>query len=147
VLSAADEIANLIYRYDEHVDRGRFAEAAALFADAVVEYPTRNVTATGAHDLEAFLRRSDRVYDDGTPRTLRYRTNVSVEVDDTAGTASAFSFLTMVQAAPGFPLQIILAGATHDGFVLADGRWRFVARRVDVRLTGDLSAHTPEATP
>lgn len=149
MLSAADEIANLIYRYDEHVDRGRFAEAAALFADAVVEYPTRNVTVTvtGAHELEAFLRRSDRVYDDGTPRTLRYRTNVSVDVDDAAGTATAFSFFTIIQAAPGFPLQIILAGATHDGFVLADGRWRFVDRRVDVRLTGDLSAHTPEATP
>lgn len=147
MLSAADEIANLIYRYDEHVDRGRFAEAAALFADAVVEYPTRNVTVTGTHELEAFLRRSDRVYDDGTPRTLRYRTNVSVAVDDTAGTATAFSFFTMVQAAPGFPLQIILAGATHDGFVLTDGGWHFVDRRVDVRLTGDLSAHTPEATP
>ena len=77
---------------------------------------------------------------------MRYRTNVTVEVDDGAGTATAFSFFTMVQAAPGFPLQIILAGATHDGFVLVDGRWQFVDRRVDVRLTGDLSAHTPEPT-
>jgi SnoaL-like domain len=146
VLSAVDEIANLIYTYDEHVDRGRFGDAAALFADATVRYPSRDVTVTGADELEAFLRRSDRVYDDGTPRTLRYRTNVTVDVDDGGGVATAFSFFTLVQAAPAFPLQLILAGATHDRFVLVDGIWRFDDRRVDVRLTVDLSAHTPETT-
>ena len=36
MLTATDEISNLIYLYDEHVDRGRFADAAALFADATV---------------------------------------------------------------------------------------------------------------
>src|SRR5262245_22725678 len=110
MLSATDEIANLIYRYDEHVDRGRFAQAAAMFADATVVYETHGVTVEGADELEAFLHRSDRVYGDGTPRTLRYRTNVSVTVDDDRH-ASAFSFYTMLQEAPGFPLQVILAGA------------------------------------
>jgi len=145
MLSATDEIANLIYRYDEHVDRGRFADAAALFAEATVVYEGRNITTTGAAELEAFLHRSDRVYPDGTPRTLRLRTNVIVDVADDKR-ASAFSFFTMFQEAPDFPLQVILAGATRDRFVHDGDRWRFESRSVELRLTGDLSAHSVNAT-
>ena len=143
VLSATDEIANLIYRYDEHVDRGRFADAAALFADATVAYEGRGITTAGAAELEAFLHRSDRLYPDGTPRTMRLRTNVIVDIDDDDdGRASAFSFFTMFQEAPGFPLQVIIAGATRDRFVRDGDDWRFDARSVEIRLTGDLSAHS-----
>jgi hypothetical protein len=144
MLSATDEITNLIYLYDEHVDRGRFADAAALFANATVVYEGRGITTTGAAELEAFLRRSDRLYPDGTPRTLRLRTNVIVDVDD-EHTASAFSFFTLFQEAPGFPLQVILAGATRDRFVRAGDGWQFTDRSVDIRLTGDLSAHSVSA--
>src|SRR5262245_66060057 len=131
MLTATDEIGNLIYLYDEHVDRGRFADAAALFADATVTYEGRNITTTGAAELEAFLHRSDRLYPDGTPRTLRLRTNVIVDVGedvDTPARASAFSFFTLLQEAAGFPLQVILAGATRDRFVRAD-RGRQVTHR------------------
>ena len=141
MLTATDEIANLIYLYDEHVDRGRFADAAALFADATVIYEGRDITTTGAAELEAFLHRSDRLYSDGTPRTLRLRTNVIVDVDDEHA-ASAFSFFTLFQEAPDFPLQVIIAGATRDRFVRDDGGWRFESRSVEIRLTGDLSAHS-----
>jgi len=142
MLSTTDEIANLIYLYDEHVDRGRFADAAALFADATVTYEGRDITTTGAAELEAFLHRSDRVYPDGTPRTLRLRTNVIVDVGDDERSASAFSFFTLFQEAPDFPLQVIIAGATRDRFVRAGDGWRFEARSVEIRLTGDLSAHS-----
>jgi hypothetical protein len=144
MLTATDEISNLIYLYDEHVDRGRFADAAALFADATVVYEGREITTTGAAELEAFLHRSDRLYPDGTPRTLRLRTNVVVDVDDERS-ASAFSFFTLFQEAPGFPLQVIIAGATRDRFVRDDDGWRFEARSVEIRLTGDLSAHSVTA--
>ena len=145
MLSATDEIANLIYEYDEHVDRGRFADAAALFADATVVYEGRGITTIGAAELEAFLHRSDRLYADGTPRTMRLRTNVIVDVDAGERDASAFSFFTLFQEAPGFPLQVILAGATRDRFVRADDGWRFAGRSVEIRLTGDLSAHSVDA--
>jgi hypothetical protein len=141
MLTATDEIANLIYLYDEHVDRGRFAAAAAMFADATVVYEGRGITTTGADELEAFLHRSDRVYPDGTPRTLRLRTNVIVDFDD-EHSASAFSFFTMFQEAPGFPLQVIIAGATRDRFLREADEWRFQSRSVEIRLTGDLSAHS-----
>ena len=145
MLTATDEIANLIYLYDEHVDRGRFADAAALFAEATVTYEGRAITTTGADELEAFLHRSDRVYPDGTPRTLRLRTNVVVEVDGDDRSASAFSFFTLFQEAPDFPLQVIIAGATRDRFRRTDDGWRFDARSVEIRLTGDLSAHSVTA--
>jgi hypothetical protein len=84
------------------------------------------------------------VYPDGTPRTLRLRTNVIVDVADDRK-ASAFSFFTMFQEAPGFALQVIIAGATRDRFVRDEGGWRFEARSVEIRLTGDLSAHSVTA--
>ena len=146
MLNATDEITNLIYRYDEHVDRGRFADAAALFADATVVYEGRAITTTGAPELEAFLHASDRLYPDGTPRTLRLRTNVIVDVDDDERHASAFSFFTMFQEAAGFPLQVILAGVTRDRFDHTAEGWRFAARSVEIRLTGDLSAHSVAAS-
>ena len=147
MLSATDEITNLIYEYDEHVDRGRFAAAAALFADATVVHEGRGITTTGAAELEAFLHRSDRLYPDGTPRTMRLRTNVIVDIDeDDDDRASAFSFFTIFQEAPGFPLQVILAGATRDRFERRSTGWRFTDRSVDIRLTGDLSAHSVAAS-
>jgi hypothetical protein len=142
MLSTIDEITNLIYLYDEHIDRGRFADAAALFASATVVYEGRGITTTGAAELEAFLHRSDRRYPDGTPRTMRLRTNVIVDVHDDERSASAFSFFTIFQEAPGFALQVILAGATRDRFVRADDGWIFTDRSVEIRLTGDLSAHS-----
>ena len=149
MLSATDEITNLIYTYDDHVDRGRFADAAALFANATVVYEGRGIATAGAAELEAFLHRSDRLYPDGTPRTLRLRTNVIVDVDDGDDTpvrATAFSFFTMFQEAPGFPLQVILAGATRDSFERDADGWRFADRSVEIRLTGDLSAHSVPAS-
>lgn len=146
MLDAADEIADLIYRYDEHVDRGRYADAAAMFAGATVTYEGRGLTLHGASEIESMLQRADRLYDDGTPRTLRFRTNVDVRTDDDEGTAVALSFFTMVQATPEFPLQIILAGATTDELVRRDHGWQFVRRTVDIRLEGDLSAHTLRTT-
>jgi hypothetical protein len=116
-----------------------------MFANATVTYVGRDITTTGADELEAFLHRSDRLYPDGTPRTLRLRTNVIVDVEDGERMASAFSFFTMLQEAPGFPLQVILAGVARDRFTLGDGGWQFSDRSVALRLTGDLSAHSVAA--
>jgi hypothetical protein len=40
---------------------------------------------------------------------------------------------------------VIIAGATRDRFLLEDDEWRFQSRSVEVRLTGDLSAHSVTA--
>ena len=68
-------------------------------------------------------------------------TNVIVDVDEAAGTATARVYFTVLQQLDDFPLQVIVAGRYHDAFVRADGAWRFAVRRMHVDLQGDLSRH------
>jgi hypothetical protein len=81
------------------------------------------------------------LYEDGTPRTQHVTTNVVVDVDEPAGTATARSRVTVFQAVPGLPLQPIAAGRYRDRFQRHDRRWRFAERRTDVHLVGDVSHH------
>ena len=61
------------------------------------------------------LRDNVIVYEDGTPRT-KHVTNIAIEVDAEAGTASARSYFTVLQALPDLPLQIIVSGRYLDRF-------------------------------
>ena len=64
------------------------------------------------------------IYADGTPRTKHVLGNLDVVVDSAAGTANARCTFTVLQAAPGRPLQPVLAGRYHDSFARVDGVWR-----------------------
>jgi len=68
-------------------------------------------------------------------------TNLSIEVVETADTASARSYYTVLQATPALGLQPIVAGRYEDRFVRIRGTWRFTERFVHVDLVGDLSQH------
>ena len=81
------------------------------------------------------------VYDDGTPQTKHVTTNLGIEVDDAVGTAISRSYFTALQALPDLPLQPIVSGRYYDRFERRDGQWRFVERRVQTDLVGDLSRH------
>lgn len=52
------------------------------------------------------------VYADGTPRTQHVTTNVAIEVNEQASTAVSRSYVTVLQALPGLPLQPIGAVGT-----------------------------------
>ena len=132
-------IENLISTYAELVDDGDFAGVGHLLADAT--FIARNVPITGRDAIEAMLRDSVVLYEDGTPRTKHLVTNIIVEVDEEAGTAGARSYVTALQALPDLPLQPIVSGRYHDRFERRDGRWRFVERRVHIDLVGDVSCH------
>lgn len=82
-----------------------------------------------------------RIYDDGTPRTRHVTTNVAVEVDDAAGTATAHAYYTVFQQTDELALQPIIAGRYHDTFHRVAGQWCFDTREMFVDLTGDLSHH------
>ncbi|MFJ1933159.1 MULTISPECIES: nuclear transport factor 2 family protein [unclassified Kitasatospora] len=79
------------------------------------------------------------------PRTQHVTTNLSVEVDEPAGTAVARSYVTVLRALPGFPLQPIAAARYHDRFELQSGQWQFAERRVRLTLVGDVSRHLRQA--
>ena len=55
--------------------------------------------------------------------------------------ARAQSYVMVFQSAPGFALQPIVGGTYRDRFAKVDGQWRFVERREDMELVGDLSHH------
>jgi 3-phenylpropionate/cinnamic acid dioxygenase small subunit len=129
-------IENLIATYAELVDDGDFAGVGHLLADAT--FIGRNVPVTGRDAIEAMLRDSMIVYEDGTPRTEHLVTNIIVEVDEETGAAAARSYVTALQALPDLPLQPIVSGGYHDRFERRDGRWRFVERRVHIDLVGEL---------
>ena len=62
-----------------------------------------------------------RLYDDGTPKTKHLTTNVRIDVDDAAGTASSTANYLVTQATPDLPLQVIVTGHYRDTFHLVDG--------------------------
>ena len=132
-------IENLIASYAELVDDGDFAGVGILLADATFTGAAGSVS--GRDAIEKMLRDSLIVYDDGTPRTKHVTTNVAIEVDEEAGTAVLRSYFTALQALPDLPLQPIVSGRYQDRFERRDGQWRFVERRVQTDLVGDVSRH------
>jgi 3-phenylpropionate/cinnamic acid dioxygenase small subunit len=82
-----------------------------------------------------------KLHADGTPRTKHVTTNVIVEIDEAAGTATARSYFTVFQQTAAVPLQAIVAGRYHDRFARAAGGWRFTERLIYMDLVGDLHDH------
>ncbi|MFI7386616.1 nuclear transport factor 2 family protein [Streptomyces sp. NPDC049813] len=133
-------ISHLITRYAELVDTGDLAGVNALFAEGA--FTGRGGTVHGRDGgVERMLRETVILYEDGTPRTHHVTTNIAIDVDEPADTATARSYVTVFQAAPGFPLQPVAAGRYRDRFARRDGQWRFAERQVDIHLVGDVSHH------
>lgn len=139
--SGRNEIERLLHTYAERIDAGDFAGVGALFAAGEIRAGTAASGIRGADAVGGLYAASVRLHGDGTPRTKHVTTNVVVDVDEDAGTATVRSYFTVLQQLDDFPLQVIVAGRYHDDFVRADGAWRFAVRRIHVDLQGDLSRH------
>ena len=130
-------ITALIYGYAERIDAGDLAGVAARFADATYR-SDRGGLYRGADAVREVLERVVVLYE-GVPRTKHVTTNLVVELAGDAATAR--SYFTVFQAAPGGPLQAIVAGRYHDRFERGGGGWRFADRLIFMDLIGDLSRH------
>lgn len=141
-MATSDEqaIRNLLFDYAARMDAGDLSGVAALFAEATYVSgdgpPLR-----GAAPVERVNRMLVILYEDGTPRTKHLTTNVRLEVDAAAGRAEARSLFTVLQQAPGRPIEPIVAGRYEDAFARGPEGWRFAARRIHVDMAGDLSRH------
>jgi 3-phenylpropionate/cinnamic acid dioxygenase small subunit len=138
---AERSIENLIFSYAGFVDDGDLDAVAALFADATIGIDGMAAGLRGRERILDLLQSTIRMHEDGTPRTKHVTTNVQIDVDDEAGTATARSYFTVLQAAPGLGLQPIVAGRYRDRFERRDGRWCFTERRFTTDLIGDVSRH------
>ncbi|MFB4308857.1 nuclear transport factor 2 family protein [Actinomadura sp. GTD37] len=137
---AHQAIANLIYRYAECVDGADFAGIRDLFADAA--FTGSGGTLRGGDAIARMFEKTVIVHDDGTLRTRHITTNLAIEVDEDAGTATSRAYYTVLQAVPPvLPLQAIACGTYHDAFERRDGGWRFTERRIAMDLAGEMAHH------
>jgi hypothetical protein len=138
---ASTEIARLVHLYADRIDAGDFDGVADLLAHATVTMGGHVVARSDRAAVLAVYESTTRRYEDGTPHTRHVVTNLVVDVDESAGVASAASTFTVYQALPGFPLQAIIVGRYRDRFAREHGAWRFAAREIVPELYGDLSRH------
>jgi len=141
---AAREIENLVYTYAERIDAGDLDGVAALFAHGCicgVEDGPPETVFEGNTRVRQLYEMATRLYDDGTPKTKHFTTNVQLHVDDDAGTARGGAYYCVTQATPDLPLQIIVTGHYRDTFQRIDGQWWFDTRIMFVDQVGDTSHH------
>lgn len=133
-------IRNLLFLYAERIDRGDIDGMARLFEHASYRAGDQ-APITDWRQVAQLNRSLVKLYEDGTPRTQHVTSNVAIDREAGGVTASARSRFTVLQAAPGTPLQVIVAGRYHDRFERREGTWRFSARHIFMDLIGDLTHH------
>ena len=137
-------VADLLYQYARKIDRGDYAGVAALFTHGRIAYEVDapvDQQIVGADAVLASYQSTTRLYDDGTPKSKHVTTNVAIEVDHVAGSATAHSYYTVLQQTADLSLQPIIAGEYFDSFHIVDGTWWFDTRIIGVNQLGDLSHH------
>jgi len=75
----------------------------------------------------------------GPPHSKHVMSNVQIDVNGDSATAQ--SYVTVMQALPDFPMQAIFIGHYFDEFRKGDDGWYFTSRRISPDLIGDLSRH------
>jgi len=143
-MDSARQIENLLYTYAERIDAGDFDGVADLFAHGricgVEDGPPETVF-TGTAAVRKLYDMATKLYEDGTPKTKHMTSNVRIDVDEAAGTATCAANYLVTQATPDFPLQIIVTGHYRDTFHRVDGQWWFDTRIMFVDQVGDTSQH------
>lgn len=135
-------ITSLVFTYAERIDAGDFEGVADLLRDSAVSAEGSDVAYRGYDAILGMYTAATRRYEDGTPRTKHVTTNLTIDLDEAAGRATASSYFTVLQAVPGqLALQPVIAGRYRDGFERVAEGWRFVSRHMIVDLVGDLSHH------
>ena len=138
-------LENLLHTYAERIDAGDLDGVAELFTHGRihgVEGGGPETVFEGRDAVRRLYAASTRLHEStGTPRTHHVTTNAIIEVDEEAGTGTARSYFTVLQATEELALQPIIAGRYHDTFHRLEGRWWFESRTMHVDHVGDLSHH------
>jgi len=130
---AADvqEITALICRYPDLIDAGDFEAVADLFAHATMKSGPYEFS--GRAQLLALWKDLVQTYEDGRTSTKHLVSNLVVQVDEDRRGASASSSVTVLQARPDFPLQVIATSRHHDRFERVDDQADVGARQTSDR--------------
>ncbi len=135
------DITTLLYRYTEYIDAADFDAIGDLFAHGKITTRGMSGATEGRDAVRDLFKSTNKVHADGTLRTRHLCTNVIVDIDESAGTATARSSFLVLQATKDLPLQPIVAGRYRDRFERSAGKWRFAEREMSVEQVGDVHEH------
>ncbi len=138
-------ITTLMYSYADCVDRGDFDGIGALFEHGEITQKSVAGAVVGADAVTALYHSTTRVHADGTTRARHLNTNVMIDIDEVAGTATASSVFLVLQATDAVPLQPIVSGRYRDRFTRVAGTWHFTEREMNVEYMGNVSDHLSDA--
>ena len=134
-------ITTLLFRYAECVDAADFDGIGDLFADAFITNEGVDGEIAGREAVKQLYLGTNRVHDDGTLRTRHLTSNVQVDIEEAAGTATARSVFVVFQQTATLPLQPIVSGRYRDRFARSSRGWRFAQRHIIVDHVGNVSEH------
>jgi ketosteroid isomerase-like protein len=130
-----DAIRELLHRYCFHMDEGRFAELAALFA-ADGEWVAPYRSACGPAAIAAWLTQSVPA----SPRRMHYVMNSVIAVTGDTATAKS-NYLVMVEGPDG-PVPSV-CGTYADVLVRDAAGWRFRRRELIHAFKGEMRLTLP----
>jgi ketosteroid isomerase-like protein len=134
-MSDSEAITALVHSYARLLDAGDIDGVVALF-----EHSTWRSLPNGSvlHGSDAIRPVYERLMADGGGlRTRHLLTNVSVDVEPGAVSASSHSYWTVLRGGAAGGIQIALSGQYTDAFEKVDGTWRFTDRLITTDLTGE----------
>jgi hypothetical protein len=136
----AKKITDLMNLYCTAIDSGDLKTFGRLFANATWVAEGR---LPGPESMSNMI-----LYEDGTPRTKHVITNLTLDIDEAAGSTSGHCYVTVYQQTTEFPLQAIFVGEYYDTFSLSAQGWGFTRREISHSLIGNMRAHlkTPSLT-
>jgi hypothetical protein len=138
---ARHEISKLIFTCDQRNDAGDFEGVGELFAHGSIEVEGMNHVQSGSALIGEQFAKATQTYPEGGARTHHISTNLIIEVDEDAGTATCQSHYVMYQQTDQLPLQPINVGRNFDRFERVDGTWQWKHRYITVLLSGNMTHH------
>jgi ketosteroid isomerase-like protein len=134
----AHEITALVFSYARLLDRGDVDAVAALFEHSTWRsLPSGSVRRGAAEVRPVYENLLDQI---GTEPTKHLITNLTIDVQPGADTATSHCYWTVLQNPTAGRIDITLSGQYTDSFEKVDDSWRFTDRLITVDLTGGQSS-------
>ena len=128
-------IERLVHSYTELVARGDLEGVADLFVHGAVSGDAHPEPVIGRDAVLELYRATLSSSADG-PRRLRVvTTDLQVQIDDAAGTATCTSRFTVRPSDPAITDTVLFVGRYLDRFARFDGTWAFTRRHVALDVT------------
>jgi hypothetical protein len=149
LLAAHREIEQKIYRMGYALEDGDFAEVGRLLRHATFGADRIGRAAfRGEDEIRGQYERTNRTYPGHGRATREMYTNVLIDIDLDAGTATSTTAYTVAQQVPGSgqPFALLVAGRYEDEWARIDGEWHWSDRYIVVQFKNDLDAHMHSGT-